>query len=101
MWHVSSRSGVATLRTAIHLLLTYLLTYLRCWFSTHSLCILDFFILNHFSRHAFCASASAEYKLFGITAPPGCLLQSTADDDDHDEEEEEEDREIDDCAASR
>ena len=27
MWHVSSRSGVATLRTAIHLLLTYLLTY--------------------------------------------------------------------------
>ena len=29
MWHVSSRSGVATLRTAIHLLLTYLLTYLH------------------------------------------------------------------------
>jgi len=27
MWHVSSRSGVATLRTAIHLLLTFL-TYL-------------------------------------------------------------------------
>jgi len=26
MWHVSSRSGVATLRTAILLLLTYLLT---------------------------------------------------------------------------
>jgi len=26
MWHVSSRSGVATLRTAIHLLLTYLPT---------------------------------------------------------------------------
>jgi len=26
MWHVSSRSGVATLRTAIQLLLTYLLT---------------------------------------------------------------------------
>jgi len=26
MWHVSSRSGLATLRTAIHLLLTYLLT---------------------------------------------------------------------------
>ena len=24
MWHVSSRSGVATLRTAMHLLLTYL-----------------------------------------------------------------------------
>jgi len=30
IWHVSSRSGVATLRTAIHLLLTYLLTYLLC-----------------------------------------------------------------------
>ena len=29
MWHVSSRSGVAPSRTAIHLLLTYLLTYLR------------------------------------------------------------------------
>ena len=28
MWHVSSCSGVATLRTAIHLLLTYLLTYM-------------------------------------------------------------------------
>ena len=27
MWHLSSRSGVATLRTAIHLLLTYLLTH--------------------------------------------------------------------------
>ena len=26
IWHVSSRSGVTTLRTAIHLLLTYLLT---------------------------------------------------------------------------
>ena len=33
-WHVSSRSGVATLRTAIHLLLTYLLTYLlHPWFT--------------------------------------------------------------------
>ena len=28
MWHVSSRSGVATLRTAMQLLLTYLLTYI-------------------------------------------------------------------------
>ena len=28
MWHVSSRSGVTTLRTAIHLLLTYLLLYM-------------------------------------------------------------------------
>jgi len=27
MWHVSSRSGVATLRIAVQLLLTYLLTY--------------------------------------------------------------------------
>ena len=26
MWHVSSCSGVATLQTAIHMLLTYLLT---------------------------------------------------------------------------
>jgi len=29
MWHVSSRSDVVALRTAIHLLLTYLLTYGR------------------------------------------------------------------------
>jgi len=29
MWHVSSCSGVATLRTAIHLLLTYLRTHTR------------------------------------------------------------------------
>ena len=29
MWRVSSRSGGATLRTAIHLLLTYLLSYCR------------------------------------------------------------------------
>ena len=28
-WHVSSCSGVATLQTAIHLLLTYLLTHVR------------------------------------------------------------------------
>jgi len=27
MWHVSSRSGVATLQTAIHLLLTYFTVY--------------------------------------------------------------------------
>jgi len=30
IWHVSSRSGVETLRTAIHLLLTYLLTAILC-----------------------------------------------------------------------
>jgi len=33
MWHVSSRSGVATLRTAVHLLFTYLLT--ACPLSLH------------------------------------------------------------------
>jgi len=31
MWRVSSRSGVATLRIAIHLLLTYLLTLYTCY----------------------------------------------------------------------
>jgi len=30
MWHVSSRSGVATLRTAIHWLLTYLRNSRAC-----------------------------------------------------------------------
>jgi len=38
MWHVSSRSGVATLRTAIHLLLTYLLTHLRLSESRKHIC---------------------------------------------------------------
>ena len=33
MWHVSSCSGVATLQTAIHLLLTYLLKHTR-WVSS-------------------------------------------------------------------
>jgi len=37
MWHESSRSGVATLRTAIHLLLTYLLTYTHTHARTHLL----------------------------------------------------------------
>ena len=32
MWHVSSRSGVTTLRTAIHLLLTDLLTYKNSYY---------------------------------------------------------------------
>ena len=35
MWHVSSRSGVATLRTAIHLLLTYLHVTGVCAFVTN------------------------------------------------------------------
>jgi len=34
MWHVSSRSGVATLRTAIHLLLTYLLQLINVSYKT-------------------------------------------------------------------
>ena len=36
MWHVSSRSGVATLRTAIHLLLTYYVNS-ALHLSTHTL----------------------------------------------------------------
>jgi len=35
MWHVSSLSGVTTLRTAIHLLLTYLLNLLQYGASLH------------------------------------------------------------------
>ena len=44
VWHVSSRSGVATLRTAIHLLLTYLLvyhTYDSSWLDARSLLHVD------------------------------------------------------------
>jgi len=38
MWHVSSRSGVATLRTAIHVLLTYFTYFLTdCWHSWRSM----------------------------------------------------------------
>jgi len=39
MWHVSSRSSVATLRTAMHLLLTCLLTYLFDAFSALTLLV--------------------------------------------------------------
>ena len=39
MWHVSSRSSVATLRTAMHLLLIYLLTYLFDAFSALTLLV--------------------------------------------------------------
>ena len=43
IWHVSSRSGVAALRTAIHLLLTYLLIAHSCapW------AIVPWFMLRH------------------------------------------------------
>ena len=34
MFRISSRSGVATLRTAIHLLLTYSLNYMYVYFAT-------------------------------------------------------------------
>ena len=34
MWHVSSRSGVATLRTAIHLLLTHARTHIQLCLSS-------------------------------------------------------------------
>ena len=36
MWHVSSRSSMATLRTAIHLLLTYLLTVILILFTKNA-----------------------------------------------------------------
>ena len=46
MWHVSSRTGVAILRTAIHLLLTYLLSSTFDWtvldWRTFANCLLDF-----------------------------------------------------------
>jgi len=52
MWHVSSRSGVATLRTAIHLLLTYLLpktlgslVFRALWESLHSVIVIIIFRL--------------------------------------------------------
>ena len=41
MWHVSSRSGVATLRTAIHLL--YLLTYLSTCVALKSLAMIQIY----------------------------------------------------------
>jgi len=39
MWHVSSRSGVATLRTALHLLLTYLILVAPHCTTVPSLCV--------------------------------------------------------------
>jgi len=49
MWHVSSRSGAATLQTAINLLLTYLLLCPRAYLRDRSpsfafLCMLPIFI---------------------------------------------------------
>jgi len=44
MWHVSSRSGVATSRTAIHLLLTYLLTYYQLLYSPITASLVNFVI---------------------------------------------------------
>jgi len=38
MWHVSSRSGVATLRTAVHFLLTYYVNAIDSGEVIHSVC---------------------------------------------------------------
>ena len=47
MWHVSSRSSVATLRTAIHLLLTYLLAEtLMQWRVTSGGCMVESIMLS-------------------------------------------------------
>ena len=43
MWHVSSRSGVATLRTAIHFLLTYLMLLLASVEYFHRRPIMSFY----------------------------------------------------------
>jgi len=52
MWHVSSCSGVATLRTAIHLLLTYLLTYMNLTeLINKSICLHEAFKPMHTSTH--------------------------------------------------
>jgi len=72
MWHVSSRSGVATLRTTIHLLLTYLaareeIKYLR-FFGGHFRpvvisCHIRLFSVCH--RYAAAKIIHATYVLLG------------------------------------
>ena len=55
MWHASSRSGVATLRTAVHSLLTY--TYFRSVLSgVVSSCWMQLFVAN---KVKFCRKPSA------------------------------------------
>jgi len=63
MWHVSPRSGVATLRTAIHLLLTYLLTY-----SVH----LRFFV-------SVCKLQSDDHGFFHVQAGRGGIVHHEGD----------------------
>jgi len=90
MWHVSSRSGVATLRTAIHLLLTYLLTYLR---SHHSHNII---VNGAYSKLNYRCIATAHRHRFSLAADSsaGALSsRSIAIQADHLERESERERE--------
>ena len=63
MWHVSSHSGVATSRTAINLLLTYLLTYLLA---------VPRFQLNTYGRRAFSVAAPMAWNSL-----PNCIRDPT------------------------
>jgi len=64
MWHVSSRSNVATLRTAIHLLLTYLLTLL-----SH-----PYFLLRPSHKNAGDTALQSRPGLFGTLCRTACAV---------------------------
>jgi len=82
IWHVSSRSGVATLRTAIHLLLTYLLTdALHRLSETHfgklSSVVTRLLLLSLGSRHSSRGFLSFLFSVAHCLAPASLKLRPT------------------------
>jgi len=86
MWYVSSRSGVATLRTTIHLLLTYLLTPTKRE-KTELLLLLHVMLLVNYIRNVNYEHILSYHFLFlsffsmsvknkqeaGVEIPRGCI----------------------------
>ena len=64
IWHVNSRSGVATLRTAIHLLITYLLYFaFALVHDSRGIEIANFTISLALSAGTLMVSAGTPYRL--------------------------------------
>jgi len=70
MWHLSSRSSVAILRTAIHLLLTYMRTHATIWKISNT-DISRFFEKNELSSSLAGKSSPRDTRLTRTT--PDCL----------------------------
>jgi len=73
MWHVSSHSSVATLRTAIHLLLTYLHTLCTCMlFQSNT-------SMHHYECVALCKDISLQRGRFCARSVASCIPRSSED----------------------